>query len=441
MKDKMKKSLKFISLALIPILIVSIICMSGSAADFNGTEMHQSWGDLPSALPNGTVNFYKVSCRKAIDNTTADVYLKAVKSPQGELCTYEFYDNVTMHGTDTELMEKSSYFDVVISTSFNFTDKVESWNVMLKDVPDNPYSGILSVSPLTTTVKSTQTWDGKINENGASKYIEVSRETIVKYALKDGSSTVLVFYVKKDGESSQARLQLSIDGQNWNDNSIVFNGKTINALLVAAYSDTQPESWIFTVTGYDRLSNNGKLIEYIIDKVDINSTQAWRGVSTQLKQTFGGTANENGTYVYSLKLKSGTNEFTVLQIEKEMTNGAVTSLAVRGAEDSMTTFSTVTYAVSDVMNQDFDYPDNSITFNNLSNIRVSDIMNSESGVTVNFNIGTNNGSASVTLKLTGSGKLSYDFDGLPADEFTPDNAGQDGLPIAVSSYEVVATVI
>ena len=444
MKNKLKKSSKFISLALIPVLIVSILCMSGSAEDIKYVipEMHQSWGDLPGALPNGIVNYYKVSCRKAIDNTTAYVYLKAVKNDGGNLDVYESVDYEALYYATAV----STNFDVSISDHFIESVKREGWLVSLKDTPDNPYSEIISVSPLTTTVKSTQTWDGKINENGVSKYINVSRETTVKYTLKGGSSTIREFYVRKDGDSSSAMLRLSLDGQIFSDNNIVFDdGKTINALLVAAQGDIQPESWVFTVTGYDRLDEFRKLIDYRIEKVDINSSQAWKGGSTQLKHTFGGVVIQNATFVYSLTLKSGTDEYTVLQIEKEMTNGAVTGLRVRGCSEydsEPTAYTTITYAQSEFMGQYCDSQENSITFGNNSSIRVSDIINSENGVIVNFNIGSNNGSASVNLKLTESGKLSYDFNGLPADEFTPDLAsGQDGTPIAVSSYEVVATVI
>ena len=60
MKKKLKSSLKIVSIALILVLVVSMICMSGSAADTFDIESHQSWGNLPAALPFVTVNYFAV---------------------------------------------------------------------------------------------------------------------------------------------------------------------------------------------------------------------------------------------------------------------------------------------------------------------------------------------------------------------------------------------
>ncbi len=105
-------------------------------------------------------------------------------------------------------------------------------------------------------------------------------------------------------------------------------------------------------------------------------------------------------------------------------------------------YSTVKNAECGYYVQTADDGSNRITINNMSNIKVSDIMSSENGLKVNFNIGSNNGDASVTLKLTESGRLSYSFAGLPADSFTPDmGSGQDATSIAVDSYNVTVSKV
>ncbi len=454
MKNKLKSSLKFVSLALILVLFVSIICMSGSATDNTVIRGDQSWNNLPSALPLGTVNYYKVRCRTS-DSSTRDVYLKLEKNEDSSTNTsalnvYEAY-----------------YLDDLLSNpelSINFTaecyegaeadSRPENWSISLKEENIGyEYSKILSVSPLCTTVISTQSWEGR-DVGNFGNYIDVSLETTVKYALNDGTQDIQTFYVRKSLLGGGVRrLQISTDGMLWFDNSLVLNnGKTINALLLPSEADMRPERWIITVTGYDKFTENGKLIDYKIVKKDINSSQAWTGGETQLRHTFNGENNGpywDNYYVYTLKLTDSSpesNETEILRIEKNMAGDEVDSIVIRGISESDYGDSAVYTTVVDAVetgNYRFQYADNQgncIEFNNYSEIKIYDIINSENGVTVDFRIGQNNGNASVIIKLTESGKLSYDFYNLPADVFTPDiSSGQDGTPIAVGSYRVDVT--
>ena len=437
MKKKLKSSLKIVSIALILVLVVSMICMSGSAADLFGRGSHQSWSNLPCELPNGTVNYYAVSCVSKATLSTVSKYLKIEKT-EGNLVVYE--------GNSLDGFSEVASTDFIATVEgYTQSDKKESWTVSLID-EISAYSKILSVSPLCTTVISEQTWDAK---DSGGNYVNVAAETVVKFSLNDGTAEGQTFYVKKNvssGHSSNS-LMISLYNGDYSTNSIVLpGGRTINALLVAANGNTNPEKWIITATGFDRTDPDGRLIEYSIDKKNLNSTQAWKSSEAKLEHSFNGWSASSGTFVYTLRLTTPVGEeIGILQIEKQMVNGSVVSLSVNGIEDSTQVYSTLVRAVTlnDMypLYQDAEYDINRITFNNDSAIRISDITRSGDGITVNFNIGRDNGSAAVVLKLTPAGRLSYSFDGLPADSFVTDMTGadQDGDSIAVVSYRVDVT--
>ena len=441
MKKKLKSSLKIVSIALILVLVVSMICMSGSAADTFDIESHQSWGNLPAALPIGTVNYYAVSCVSETTLSTVSKYLKIEKTD----------DNLVVYEGDS-----LDGFSQVVSTNFiasagGYTeaDKKESWTVSLID-EISAYSKILSVSPLCTTIISEQTWAAKDSDGN---YVDVAAETTVKFSLNDGTAEGQTFYVKKNASSGYGikSLMISVDNENsWNyaaNNIVLPGGRTINALLVASYGNTNPEKWIITATGFNRTDPDGRLIEYSIDKKNLNSSQAWKSSEAKLEHSFNGWSASSGTFVYTLRLTTPVGEeIGILQIEKQMENGSVVSLTVKGMEDNTQVYSTLVEAETfNDMNLLYQYADdyiNRIEFNNDSAIRISDITGSGDGITVNFNIGRDNGSAAVVLKLTPAGRLSYSFDGLPADSFVTDMTGtdQDGDSIAVVSYRVDVTV-
>ncbi len=441
MKARLKKSTKFISLALVAALFVSLICMSGSAYPGEVSDGNQSWGNLPAALPIGTVNYYVVNCVSKNDLSTVSKYLKIEKRYGGmddTLVVYEgdtLYDLVTMY----ETAESTNF--IAVNEGFTMADCKEAWTVGLRDEYSG-YSKILSVSPLCTTVTATQTWNAM---EGNGVFAEVSDQTTVKYVLKNDSGNVQYFMVRKVHDWGSQRLQISLDGMSWTDDNMVLeSGKTINAFLKPAESSYSPEQWIITVTGYERHDIGRKLIEYKIVKEDVSSTQAWIGGETQLKHTFGGAVTaEEAVFNYSLMLKTASsdqNEINILRIEKRMVGNTVESIVVSGMSGSgeyePMVYSTVINAVSGSLMQYSDGSFNQIAFNRYSAITVEDIINSEDGITVYFNIGRDNGSASVTLKLTESGRLSYDFDGLPAESFVPD---PETTPIPVDSYRVTVT--
>jgi len=447
MKKKLKSSLKIVSIALILVLVVSMICMSGSAADLFGRGSHQSWSNLPAALPFGTVNYYAVSCRNAIDSGLKTVFLKVEKvislsNPSED--SLNVYESDSLENPD--FTELSTDFEAI--STYTVASGTEGWTIVLKeDIAGeytNKYSNIVSVSPLTATITSTQTWDG-MSDSG---YIDVAPETTVKYVLKDPGSNndITEFYIKK--AESSLKVSLSPDGYDFtSDNAVLSKGQTINAFLIPS-SNFGPERWIITITGYDRHDADGKLIDYLVEKKDINSSQAWMHKSTQFKQTFSGVASQTGTYVYTLNLKESSlgTETAILEIKKTVFDNTVTEIAVEGVTAGMgpspVFYSTVKNAECGYYVQTADDGSNRITINNMSNIKVSDIMSSENGLKVNFNIGSNNGDASVTLKLTESGRLSYSFAGLPADSFTPDmGSGQDATSIAVDSYNVTVSKV
>ncbi len=439
MKKKLKSSWKIVSIALILALAVSILCMSGSALPGFSQQSHQSWSNLPDELPDGTVNYYAVNCKK-IDGSIETVYLKILKqidSAQGT-SALNVYEANTLDGL------QSSEISVNFDASYNSLYGNESWTVALKPVNEfdtATYAKILSVSPLSTTIESTQVWDGTDGGN----YISVSNNTAVRYSLNDGNEDIKTFYVKKEYSGGQIRLEISSDGDMWSDNSIVFDdGKVINAKLNDS-TGFSPEEWIITVTGYDRLSSEGKLIDYRINKKDVSGSQAWTGGDTELRQSFNGlvvSGYDNITVNYTLKLKEASTgtETDILIFEKTINNGIVTKLSVSGLSketgDSSIVLSTITGAESSWMSQQSFGSENRIEFSNDSLIRLDDIMGSDEGVRIHFNIGRNNGEALLTLKLTESGKLSYSFENLPADSFIPDTFSGEGTPIAVDSYKV-----
>lgn len=434
MKEKLKSSLKFVSIALILVLIVSMICMSGSAANPFGSNSHQSWSNLPDALPPGTINYYAVSCRNALDSSLKTVFLKVVKGiDSSSIAKFNVYESDSFSNPD--FTAESTNFDVI--STYTQASRTEGWTIGLKENPEGDYSKIVSVSPLCTTITSTQTWDGK---EGAG-YVNVAEQTTVNYVLTDGTSDIQEFSVRKVSTSLKVSLN-GVDFDSATAQAILNEGKTINAFLIPE-SDFSPERWIITATGFDRHSADGKLIDYTIEKKNINSSQAWAGGETQLRHTFDGAVSQTaGSTFYTLKLKDASmgTETDILRIKKTVIDNKVVSIVVEGIENMGVSYSTVVNAECRDIMQMADTEGNKIIISNDSAVKLSDVNNSENGLTVNFNIGRNNGSASVTLKLTESGRLSYSFDGLPADSFVPEEtASQGAAPIAVDSYRVVVT--
>jgi len=152
--------------------------------------------------------------------------------------------------------------------------------------------------------------------------------------------------------------------------------------------------------------------------------------------------NEAYNAVYTLKLKSGDGEeIGILKIKKNVSaQQEVESITVEGVTitqgDTLCTLTTVGTATLGNVSQSADANSNSITFDSSSDITPGDIQQSSQEVTVNFNIGTNNGTAALIMTLNSNGNLNNFFTGLPVDIFYAD---PDTIFWEIDSYEVAVS--
>lgn len=415
----------------------------------------QSWkNDLESGLPENTANYYRISCK----NESYEVVTKylMVKKSVGVLSVFEgdSLDSCanTVSGNFTAVWYNQS--------SENMSDYEETWYIAL--TPDNydsvnSYRKILTVSPLDTTINASKIWAGKDDAG----YVDVAEDTVVKFALYKDGAEEQVFYVKKCKEETGAPyLMISSDGQgnSYARQMVYDNSKTISAMLIEADNFNTAEEWRITITGYSREDDSGRLIEYTVKELDVDSSQPWiRSDDTLMRHTFDGDEIQNGIVQYTLVLSGNVlesenssetlHEFDILRISKQILyDGKVSAITVEGLQGKLDTdssdlnmfaFATVTKAK--LGNAVMDPNDGKLTFQDNGNqvIGISDIQSSEHGVDLEFNVGRNNGTVTLNIQLTESGKLSYNFKGLPADIYTVD---PDGREIAVDSYRVVTTM-
>ncbi len=397
----------------------------------------QEFTNLGVELPLNTVNYYKVNAIRSDSGLPETVYLKAVKynGYSGTAPVLNVYEANTTGSFSPEVSEAF----LADASGWTNADRKETWTFYLKSnkegVYTNPYSRIVSFSPLCIPVTATQIWDSK---NEFDQYNQVIDNTITSYRITDESGDILDFSVKKASYS----LQVSLDGVSFCDNNAVTpDGITVNALCIPAVGSTSPEEWIITVTGLDQNDGDGKPHEYKIVQDEIRSPQYWQKGETKLVQTVNGVTfpdNIEETISYKLMLASGNSKYEILQIDKTILYSKVTRLSVKGLTDRNNyVYATVTGAVSGEIYQNPDL-DNTLNFNNNSVIRLSDFTGSADGVTVSFNIGIDNGSASVKIRLTPSGMLTYDFNGLPIEVFCPEAIDGSVIPepIEVEHYYV-----
>ena len=131
----------------------------------------------------------------------------------------------------------------------------------------------------------------------------------------------------------------------------------------------------------------------------------------------------------------------LLRITKTITgDSGINCVSVEGLDCQLDTASgqrytcaTVTEALCGEKHEDA--VNGKMVFNDSSDIKLSDIISRNDRVTVTFRTGEDNGCASVTIKLTSSGKLSYEFNGLPADVYMVD-PNTELSTINVASYSV-----
>ena len=402
-------------------------------------DCSQIFNNLPGPLPNGTVNYYVAEARRSADNSVVSVYLKVMKY-EGQL---DVYEGNTLAESNYAI-DRSENFEA--SSAFTYASGAETWSIQLRQNAGT-YSNIRSIYPLSAPVSATHIWNA---EDDASGYKEVSGQTVVQYELSDGSAA-MDFWVKKVRTSSgEALLQISTDylyGY-WIDNSIVTDGKSISAYLQPATSSS-PEQWFIIVTGYNQKGSGGMPADYTIKEVDINSAQAWSSdvASSAAAHDPGNSQiepanNDPVTVTYSLILEGMVSDNPthdcILSIEKTMMGDSVTKLVVEGKQDGNKIFTTVTGAVCGGITQSADPSGNRVVFGNDSNITLNNIINTAGGVTVNFNIGVNNGSASAVIQLTSSGRVLYSFSNLPAATFVTDPEGEETI-IEVKEYCVTAS--
>ena len=458
----LKSKWKSILLSAILIACLAGACVLGISlaqrASASVTEItRQSWSNLPGELPSGTTNYYKI-CYKNRDGSFDNAIFKVAKDTDG-LKVYKMVIIEENPFDDPDDPNEEPNYEPFIcqyfTASSSFFSGTEEWtlSLMQSEIDENPYSDIITVSPLCTSVKAEKVWDAR----SSSGYVEVANGTAVHFKLSGGADDT-GFWVKK---TSEGRLQISISGNenNYNDYFIVSDEKVICASVINA-GDINAEKWVITCIGFDREAEDGALIEYQITEDQIsNTTQSWTRDYNKLVHSFNDTETGNGTFVYSLILTyedpdyteppfdpenpisegPDTLERTVLKIKKVMVDGNVASVSVEGVAEGYIPENAVTYtAVTDAVTGNIIQmsSSNTITFNELSNIRIEDIVSSPQGVTVNFNIGEDNGPASVVIKLTESGKLSYSFAGLPADIFVAD---PEATSLNVEAYRVAVT--
>lgn len=407
----------------------------------------QSWKSVvASGLPEGMANYYRISC-KTNNGEVVTKYLKVVKDFDGTLKVYEGDTSASFSDMASSMF--TAMYEVQMQGSIPYE---ETWYLALAaDSNDFAYRTILTLSPLDTIINASKIWNGR--EDGAN-YVDVAKDTTVQFALYQNGIEQIVFYVRKRIDAGTSCLQVSLDRQEYSDHQVIYNdSKTISAMLKEANNSDftlTPEEWLITITGYDREDASGSLIEYTVKELDVDSSQPWIcSDDTNMVHTFNGAEiQENAVIEYTLMMRGNVqgsvnpnvtnSEFNVLKICKKISSGKVTDITVEGLQNKIDTgsedsiFATVIGAASNEKTMDAWY--GKVTFDGNSAITLSDII--DHGVDVKFNIGANNGTVTLNLRLTESGKLSYNFKGLPADIFTVD---PDGREIAVDSYRVVTT--
>ena len=437
MKKILQTKWKSILLSALLVVCLTGACVLGiSLAQRASAEpeilISQSWGDLAAALPDYTTNYYKL----AVKNTGGQFDNKIIMAVKKR-------DNVEVYSQNDEGVFSDSP-DSNYKVDAVYANGTESWTVSRVEDNEpfftNQVSKVVSVSPLSTPVKAIKLWNG---QNGID-YLNVSDGTEVKFVLKAGDEEIRDFRVKKAGE----KLQVSLDGSTYYDNNVALeDGKTLNACLVPASGSFSEEKWIITFTGFDKFDLTGALTEYTVEERNIKCTgQAWSLKSTRMVSTFDGVQQYQAyDTVYTLVLKDDEGrKYDILKFRKTVYNDDVSRVEVEGISEPWggATFATIVSAACEERTM---YAENSkLVFEKLGNndspapdsIYLEDMVSAQ-GVTVRFNIGIDNGPATLTLKMTPSGKLSYDFEGLPAENFSPDPEGDTTIPVDSYRVEVV----
>ena len=395
--------------------------------------------DLPTniGLPEGATSYCKVTCQETNNNTLAEKYLKVVKNSGNSL---KVYTADTLADAVNSSAEDVNYQAVSV-VSGDTAPYSEKWILTLAPNGEsfsNINSRILTLSPLSTTVTATKSWDGKIADSSGYGYVDVANGTTLEFELSRNGAAEKTFYVKKASD----KLQVSEDNNRYND-SLTYGDKTLNVLLVPANGSSQPEQWRITFTGYNRKGTNGSVTNYAVSEKEIvSSTQHWIKNSETTVQTYDGLIqHQNFGVSYTLRLRTGSGkEFDVLRITKEVSGEKVNRITVEGLNGRISpdspeyTFATVTEARCGEKTQFTDFG-NIVTFTESSNISLNDIISQTGGVTVYFNTGVDNGMASVTIRLTPSGELSYEFKNLPANVYSVDPSSSESM-LTVDSYKV-----
>lgn len=389
--------------------------------------------NLPTdaGLPEGAASYSKVALVSNYDSTLTYKYLKVVKA----LDRLQVYSANTLENFEFSDISDPNFAALPL-VSGEASPYTETWLLALS--PESEYSRIFNVSSISTTVTASKVWEGA----NVADYIDVADDTAVMFDFILDGATEKTIWVKK----LEGRLKVSFENQDYSD-SLVYEGKTVNALLLPAnnsFAAQTAEQWIITVTGYDRENADGSIIEYKFEEKDIISTQHWKPGKTEMVHTFAGERQTQAhDVVYTLVLKTAEGkDFDIIRITKTVFAEKVTRIEVEGltgpfgSDGYNCTFATVSEARCGNVVMLASGEPLKITFDNSSDIKLNDISSSEQGVTVIFHTGENNGLASVTLKLTPSGKLSYEFKDLPADVYMVD-PNTENSKINVNSYKVV----
>ena len=407
--------------------------------DFNevGTVLEVS--DLPtgSGLPTGAESYCKVTLLRS-NGTLEAAYLKVHKESNG----LSVFKADTLDSFDTNPDINFQAESVITGMESPYS---ESWYLAIRPSDFNfgtQYSRFITVSPLCTNVTAAKVWSGQKGAN----FVDVAVDTLVQFELTRNGAHEKTIYVKKTADNGQKKLQVSFDKNVSFSDSLVFEGKTLNVLLVPANNagtTYAPERWVITLTGYDNHEANGSLAEFKVLEKDISSTQHWKPMGTSMVTTFAGEEQTgNASIAYTLVLRPVVGEeIDLLRITKTITgDSGINCVSVEGLDCQLDTASgqrytcaTVTEALCGEKHEDA--VNGKMVFNDSSDIKLSDIISRNDGVTVTFRTGEDNGCASVTIKLTSSGKLSYEFNGLPADVYMVD-PNTELSTINVASYSV-----